>query len=502
MPRPMDVSALPSGAAHVEADLLGVAVTEPPELGPAARELDAALGGAIERLAADGDVTGARGSVALLHRGEDAGPRRIAIAGLGAPDRADADAVRVAAARAAARLGDRGGRTIAWLLDPAGTALAPAVLARAVVDGLALGPHSAARWRSADPPVDPVNRLVLVGPEAEESLAEARRAAVIARWANRCRDLVNAPASELTPTALAAVAEEIAAGAAGLELTVLGPSELAEAGMGSFLSVARGSHEEPRLLVLRHDPPGASDSTRLSIVGKAITFDSGGLSLKPPESLEDMKTDMAGGAAALTALGALAELEAPVRAVAVVAATENMLSGHATRPGDVVRAADGTTIEVNNTDAEGRLVLADALLHARSLEPTHLLDLATLTGTIEVALGNVFAGLYGNDADWIERVRSAGDRAGERAWPMPTDPEYDRYLESHVADLKNTPDRKRGSSSIAARFLGRFAGDAPWAHLDIAAVATLDRSRGVFATPGATGFGVRLIAELARDLAR
>jgi len=502
MPRPMDVSALPSGAAHVEADLLGVLVTEPPELTPAAGKLDAAFGGAIGRLAADGDVTGSRGSVTLLHRGEESGPRRIAIAGLGPADRAGADAVRIAAAGAAARLGVGGGRTVAWLLDPAGTTLTPDELARALVDGLALGPHSAARWRSTDPPADPVERLVLVGPEAEGSLAEARRAAVVARWANRCRDLVNAPASELTPTALAKTAEEIAADEDALEAAVLGPAELAEAGLGSFLSVARGSHEEPRLIVLRHDPPGAPGSTRLGIVGKAITFDSGGLSLKPPESLEDMKTDMAGGAAALTALGALAELEVPVRAFAVVTATENMLSGHTTRPGDVVRAADGTTIEINNTDAEGRLVLADALLHARTLDPTHLLDLATLTGTIEVALGNVFAGLYGNDADWLERVRAAGERAGERAWPMPTDPEYDRYLESHVADLKNTPERKRGSSSIAARFLARFAGDAPWAHLDIAAVATLDRARGVFPKPGATGFGVRLIAELARDLAR
>jgi leucyl aminopeptidase len=215
-----------------------------------------------------------------------------------------------------------------------------------------------------------------------------------------------------------------------------------------------------------------------------------------------MKTDMAGGAAAVTGLAALAELEVPLCAFAVVAATENMPSGHATRPGDVVRAADGTTIEINDTDAEGRLVLADALLHARTLEPTHLLDLATLTGTIEIALGDVYGGLYGNDPHWIERVRAAGERAGDRVWPMPTDADYDRYLESHVADLKNTPERKRGSSSIAARFLARFAGDGPWAHLDIAAVAAPDRARGMFAQPGASGFGVRLIAELARDLAR
>jgi leucyl aminopeptidase len=498
----MDVSALTSGAGDAEADLLGVLVAEPPDLGPATRELDEALGGALSRLIADGDVTGARGSVALLHRAGDAGPRRIAVAGLGPADRATPEHARIAAAAAVAKLGESGGRTVAWLLEAGGSTLAPDELARALVDGLALGPHSAARWRSTDPPPDPVEHLVLAGPNAEDALEEARRAAVVARWANRCRDLVNTPASELTPTRLAAAAEEIADTAPTIEATVLGPAELEAAGMGSFLSVARGSHEEPRLVVLRYEPAQAAGPTLLGLVGKAITYDSGGLSLKPPESLQDMKTDMAGGAASLTALGALAELDVPLRAFSVVPATENMPSGHATRPGDVVRASDGTTIEINDTDAEGRLVLADALLHARTLEPTHLLDLATLTGTIEVALGSVYAGLFGNDDDWIARVRTAGERSGERVWPMPTDPAYDTYLESHVADVKNTPPRKRGSSSIAARFLARFAGDGPWAHLDIAGVAAPDRAQGIFRAPGATGFGVRLIAELARDLAR
>jgi leucyl aminopeptidase len=498
----MDVSAFPTGADRVEADLLGVLVADPPELSAAAAELDGALGGALGRLLAEGDVTGRRGSVTVLHRNGDPGPRRVAVAGLGPVDRAGAEAVRLAAAATARRLGEAGGRTVAWLLDPGGAGVAPGALAGALVDGLVLGPHSAARWRSSGPPPDPVERLVLVGPDAEAALDEARRAAAVARWTNRCRDLVNAPASDLTPTALAAAAEEIAASVSTLEAAVLGPGELADAGLGSFLSVARGSHEEPRLIVLRHEPTAAETSHRLGLVGKAITFDSGGLSLKPPESLQDMKTDMAGGAAAVTGLAALAELEVPLCAFAVVAATENMPSGHATRPGDVVRAADGTTIEINDTDAEGRLVLADALLHARTLEPTHLLDLATLTGTIEIALGDVYGGLYGNDPHWIERVRAAGERAGDRVWPMPTDADYDRYLESHVADLKNTPERKRGSSSIAARFLARFAGDGPWAHLDIAAVAAPDRARGMFAQPGASGFGVRLIAELARDLAR
>src|SRR6188474_2473820 len=222
----MDVTALTTDAAEAEADLLGVLVAEPPELGAAARELDEALGGALSRLAADGDVTGKRGSVALLHRAEDTGPRRIAVAGLGPADRATAEDARIAAAGAVAKLGEKAGRTVAWLLDPAGTAISPDELARALVDGLALGPHSAARWRSSDPPADPVEHLVLVGPDAEAALEEARRATVVARWANRCRDLVNAPASELTPTDLAAAAAEIAGNAPTLDATVLGPAEL------------------------------------------------------------------------------------------------------------------------------------------------------------------------------------------------------------------------------------------------------------------------------------
>jgi leucyl aminopeptidase len=423
----------------------------------------------------------------------------VALAGIG--PQADAEAVRVAAAAAAARLGPAPGRTVAWVLDPEATRLEPGDLARAIVDGLVLGPHSAARWTSAEPPADPVERLVLVGAGAEAVLEEARRAAVVAAWTNRCRDLVNAPGNELTPAKLADAAAAIADGHEALTLETLGPAELAQAGMGALLSVGRGSDEEPRLLTLRHEPAQPHGEIVLAVVGKAITFDSGGLSLKPPESMEDMKVDMAGGAAALTALGAIAELGLPLRAFAVVPAAENMPSGHATRPGDVVQTADGTRIEVNNTDAEGRLALADALLHARREGATHLLDLATLTGTIEVALGSLYAGLYGNDDEWIARVRAAGERSGERAWPMPADPAYDRYLESQVADLKNTPERKRGSSSIAARFLARFAGDGPWAHLDIAAVASLGRAQGVFPKPGSTGFGVRLVAELARDLA-
>jgi leucyl aminopeptidase len=395
----------------------------------------------------------------------------------------------------ARRLRDVGG-TLGWTLDDS-LPLSLDEQARAVVEGAVLGAYSPGRWKTEEQGSRQISKIVFYGTEDDDV---AKRAAIVAKWVNWARDLANSPPNELTPADLAARAAELAG--PNLAVEALDPRQIDKLGMGALSAVGRASANGPRLIVLRYEPPNAQGDVVLGLVGKAITFDAGGISLKPALKMYDMKGDMAGGAAVIAGTAAAAELELPVRILTVVAAAENLVSGDSFRPGDILRAANGKTIEITNTDAEGRLVLADALLHARTLEPTHLLDLATLTGTIEVALGNVYAGLYGNDVDWIARVRSAGERSGERAWPMPTDQAYDTYLESHVADLKNTPPRKRGSSSIAARFLARFAGDGPWAHLDIAGVAAPDRVHGIFPTPGATGFGVRLIAELARDLAR
>jgi leucyl aminopeptidase len=238
----------------------------------------------------------------------------------------------------------------------------------------------------------------------------------------------------------------------------------------------------------------------LGLVGKALTFDAGGLSLKPADGMDEMKSDMGGGGAVLAAVGAIAELELPVRILAVVPAAENMPGGHAYRPGDILRAANGKTIEVSNTDAEGRLALADALWYARGEGATHILDLATLTGTIVVAMGDFYAGLWGNEAAWTEEVRAAAEASGDHAWPMPLHRNYAQFNDSTFADLKNAPDKKRGSSIIAALFLQEFAGEGPWAHLDIAGTAYLDRKRDYWGHIGATGYGVRLLAELARRL--
>jgi leucyl aminopeptidase len=268
--------------------------------------------------------------------------------------------------------------------------------------------------------------------------------------------------------------------------------------MGSFGAVAQGSHEEPALITLRYDGTDATGPV-LGLVGKAVTFDTGGISIKGANKMFEMKFDMSGGAAVLGAIEAIAELRLPVRVVAVVGATENMPSGHAMKPGDVVRAANGTTIEIINTDAEGRLVLADCLTHAVNLGAERLVDIATLTGAIITALGSTHAGLVASDDDWARQVEAAGTSTGEIVWRLPLHPEYAKQLESETADVMNVNETRKAGSIVAAEFLRRFTGDVPWAHLDIAGTAW---GAGRPYTPkGGSGFGVRLFVALARSLA-
>ena len=268
--------------------------------------------------------------------------------------------------------------------------------------------------------------------------------------------------------------------------------------MGAFAAVAQGSENEPRLITVRYEPPGAAGPL-VGIVGKAVTFDSGGYSIKPAARMHEMKFDMGGGAAALEATGAIAELGLPIRLLTVVGATENLVSGGAVRPGDIVRSRAGITIEVNNTDAEGRLVLADCLTHARDQGAERLIDLATLTGGVVSAFGNVHAALMGNDDAWCDAVRAAGEATGERVWRMPLDPAYDELIKGRYGDLINSSEGRKAQSITAASLLARFAGDVPWAHLDIAGVA--DGLGKPYARKGASGWGVRLLLELARELA-
>jgi leucyl aminopeptidase len=459
---------------------------------------DEALTARLRRLADDGELKGELGKTVVLHTDGDGYARRVVVAGVGKRDEVDADALRTAAAAVARRLGDVGG-SLAWMLDDS-LPLPYDEQARAVVEGAVLGSYSPARWKTQEQPAKQIDRIVFVADDADGVAASANRAARVGKWVNWARDLANSPPNELTPADLAARAAKLARDP--LDVAALEPAQIDELGMGALSAVGRASANGPRLIVLRYDPPNAHGDVVLGLVGKAITFDAGGISLKPAPKMYDMKGDMAGGAAVIAATAAVAELELPVRIVTVVAAAENLVSGDSFRPGDILRAASGMTIEITNTDAEGRLVLADAMWYARRKGATHLLDVATLTGAMEVALGDLYAGLFANDDGWRDEILGAAQTSGDHTWPFPLHRRYRRYVDSAYADLKNSSELRQGSPVLAAEFLREFAGDGPWAHIDMAGPGFLERSRGDYYTQrGGTGYGVRLIVELAQRLA-
>ena len=480
---------------EVEADTLAVPLTEE-GLSESARAVDGALDGLLQQLSEEGELRSELGYATVVHVRGKLPAKRIAVAGLGKHDRIDADAVRTAAA-AVAQEAREFTTSLAWALD-ASLPLPVEEQARALVEGTLLGAYDPARWKQENQQ-SKLTTLVLCGDtEVSEGV---ERAAAISEWVNRARDLVNSPPNEATPERLAARAAEIASQVENVKADALDRDQITKQGMGAFAAVAQGSDTEPRLVVLRYDPPQAKADVVLGLVGKAITFDTGGISLKPSLHMQDMKGDMAGGAACIEATGAIADLGLPIRVLTVVAACENMPGGHAYRPGDILTAANGKTIEVTNTDAEGRLVLADALWYARENGATHILDLATLTGAMELALGDLYAGVFSNDDEWREQVVAAGEASGDHAWEFPLHPRYRRYVDSAFADLKNSSDLRQASPALAAAFLQEFVGEGPWAHADIAGPAFLERPRGDYLWQrGGTGYGVRLIVELASRL--
>ncbi len=483
--------------AEVAAQSLAFAVPDPmDQLSGPAGEIDGVLGGQLAKLSAAGDLRAEPNAVCVVHTNGRLAADRVVVCGLGKLERLDSDSLRDAAAAAARAVAKIGG-TLAFVLDPS-LPLPLDEQARAVVDGVVLGSYDPGRWKTSGSRPKPIERLLVVGGDA----AAAERAGRIAEWANRARDLANRPPNDLTPEALAARAEEIGGEVEHMKVETVDRKGIEKLGMGAFAAVAQGSDVEPRLIVMRYDPPSAHENVTLGLVGKAITFDTGGISLKPGLGMEEMKGDMCGGGAVIEGMGALAELGVPLKTLAVVTATENMPSGHAFRPGDILTAANGKTIEIVNTDAEGRLVLADGLWYAREQGATHVVDFATLTGAMTVALGDIYAGVYANDTDWGERVVAAGEATGDHAWLLPLHRRYRRYVDSTFADLKNSSTMRQAGSALAAEFLKEFAGDGPWAHVDIAGTAFLPRSRGDYLTqPGGTGYGVRLIVELASRLA-
>ena len=424
--------------------------------------------------------------------GADTGPLE-AVVGLGPPDEAGREAARRAAAAAVRAL--PGCRSVAFEVAGFGPTLAGEVAARAVVEGALLALDRLDDFRSApeDPPA--IERLVVLAGAAQPLAAATdavRRGEVVAEAVRQARRLVNTPPSDATPRA---IAEEAVATAEreGLEVRVLDEDDLRAERLGGLLAVARGSAEPPRLVRLAYRPD--APTATVALVGKGITFDSGGLSLKPPASMTTMKYDMSGAAAVLGALGACRRLGVGAEVVGFLALTENMPGGRAVKPGDVFTARNGTTVEVLNTDAEGRLVLADALSLAAEEAPDAIVDLATLTGAAVTALGKSVAGLLGNDERLLAAVGEAGRVAGEPSWTLPLPPFYRKLLDSNVADLANIGPAGQAGTVVAGLFLERFVGDRPWAHLDIAGPAYADDTSG-YRNKGATGFGVATLLAL------
>jgi leucyl aminopeptidase len=374
--------------------------------------------------------------------------------------------------------------------------------AQAIAEGLTLGEFNAGSYKTADPAPGPLPRCTIVLPDLPDTSPESptrietaiMRGRVLGECTNLARELSNEPGNTLTPREFAARGAAIA-GEGGAAVEILDERQIEALNMGLLLGVARGSSEPPRVMVFRYEPPDPSPGPVLGLVGKGITFDTGGISIKPADGMERMKDDMAGGAAVACAMRAIAMLGAPIRVVGIVPATENMPGSRAVKPGDILRSAEGKTVEVINTDAEGRLVLGDGLWYARKLGATHLVDVATLTGAVVVALGKTTSGLFGTPDSWVHHVKRVADRAGDRVWPLPLFDEYKEQLKSDIADFTNTGGRPAGAIT-AAMFLKEFTGDLPWAHIDIAGTAWLEEARP-YMPKGPSGVAVRTLAELA-----
>jgi len=419
-------------------------------------------------------------------------PGRVLALGLGKPEDFDAERARVVAAIAAKRATALEAGSLAWALpdsdDPEGTAAA-------LVEGVILATFRFDRFRKPDEDDPPphIERLTILGPD---SLSEATDVARVATEAqNRARELQELPSNVATPGFLADRAAEIVASHEKVSFEVFGREEISDKKMGGLEAVSKGTAEEPKLIVLRY--AGGGGGPTIGLVGKAVTFDSGGISIKPSQAMHEMKMDMSGGAAVLEAIAAIAELELPVEVIGVVPATENMPSGTAIKPGDVITQYNGKTVEVNNTDAEGRLILADALAYCVELGAQRVVDLATLTGAVLVALGSTYAALISNDDDWAGEVAEAATSSGELAWRLPLHEEYKELTKGTVADLTNASAKRKAGTIYAGSFLEEFVDEVPWVHLDIAGTAW-DTGRE-YVGKGPTGYGVRLLVSLAQD---
>lgn len=495
--------------AQIQTEILAVlAIDSQTAKGPDAKAqpvlltADEAVRAAASAVLSSGEFKAAANETVLVHFPAGLVAKRLLIVGLGKPAKATAHAVRNAAGTAVRLAKPRGIRELAFALPLSGgipsLELPLANCARAAVEGAFVGDFDPDTYRSDRKDLS-VEKFTVAAPSNSDPSALRSafdEGAIIGESQNFARKLVNEPGNKLTPTILGERAR-LMASETGLKSEVWSTDKLHELKMGAFWAVSKGSEQPPALIVLRHEPEGVTDGPVLGLVGKGITFDTGGISIKPADNMEKMKYDMAGGAAMLGAMRAIALLKPRVRVIAVVCAAENMPDGKAQKPGDVQTAMSGKTIEIINTDAEGRLVLADGLSYARQLGATHLIDAATLTGAVAIALGQVNAGVFSNDEAAFEKFNAALAISGEKFWRLPLGDEYAELIKSDIGDIKNTGGRF-GGAITAAEFLKVFAEDTPWIHLDIAALAWIDENRPYIAK-GPSGVAVRSILEWVRS---
>jgi len=464
--------------------------------------VDKALDGAISQLINQGEIKGKLSEITIVHSLGKLPATRVVIAGLGKPSELSRDKVRGVVAETCRLLRQKGIDSMATIAQGAGVAgISVEGAAQAVTEGALLGSYSFRKHMTKEAEYGEIKELTIVDadetklPNLEQGCNLGR---ILAEATNLARDMANEPANYMTPGQMAEIAKQLAENY-GLELSVLELEQMQEVGMGALLGVARGSLEPPKFITLNYK---GSDSTEIDValVGKGVTFDSGGISIKPSEKMEEMKGDMAGGAAVMAAMSAIAQLKPKINVIALIPATENLPSGKALKPGDILTAMGGKTIEIISTDAEGRLILADALGYAKKLGTKHIVDVATLTGAMIVALGNIYSGAFGNNQELIDRVIAAGAEAGELIWRMPMHEEYKEQNKSDVADIKNVGGRY-GGAITAAQFLAEFAGDTPWVHLDIAGTSLSEKERN-YLVKGATGVPVRTLVNVVLSLAK
>ncbi len=491
----MEMHASGRAALDADADHLLIFATKDDDIlaGGALRSLNNALDGGLAPLVKSGELSGAVNETVVIHTFGQTAAGRVVIAGLGPAEQVGLDEVRHAAANGGRMARSLASGSLAVAVDGKACGLDDMEdVAGAISEGLDLGLYRFDRHQTPKQTPNEMTRVSLHADDVNGVEAGIAHGRALAGSANFARDLANEPSNLLTPTELANRAEMWAADH-GVEIAIMDESAAAELGMGAFLGVAKGSHQHARFLILRHR--GGADEPGIGYCGKGITFDTGGISIKPAANMEAMKQDMSGAAAVVAAMGAIADLKLPINVTALAPCTENMPGGNAIKPGDLLTAMNGATIEVINTDAEGRLVLADALSYANHLGLSPLIDVATLTGACAVALGDVATGLMANDDDLAAEVIAAGKRAGEKFWQLPMFPEYDEQIRSQVADVKNTGGRLAGAIT-AAKFLARFAGETPWAHLDMAGTDDTSKTRGT-QVKGASGVPVRSLVRFA-----